>query len=55
MTEEKIIDIIDAMVEYGLLDSSRAVYDMDYLVESVLRYIEAANIAREIMHMSPLV
>jgi len=55
MTEEKIIDIIDTMIEYRLLDPVCALYDKEYLVESVLRYIEAANVAREIMHMPPLV
>ena len=55
MTEEKIIDIIDTMIEYGLLDPTRALYDKKYLVESVLQYIEAANVAREIMNMPPLV
>ena len=54
MTQEKIIDIIDTMVEYRLIDPVRALYDKKYLVESVLLYIEAANIAREMMHMEPL-
>lgn len=55
MTQEKVIDIIDTMIEYGLIDPVRALYDKEYLVESVCHYIEAAHIAREIMHMSPLV
>jgi hypothetical protein len=55
MTQEKVIDIIDTMIEYRLIDPVRALYDKEYLVESVCRYIEAANIAREIMHMPPLV
>jgi len=55
MTEEKIIDIIDTMIEYQLIDPVRALYDKEYLVESVCHYIEAANVAREIMHMPPLV
>lgn len=55
MTQEKVIDIINTMIEYGLIDPVRALYDKKYLVESVLQYIEAANLAREIMHMSPLV
>lgn len=55
MTKEKVIDIIDTMLEYGLIDPVRALIDQKYLVESVLMYIESANTAREIMHMSPLV
>lgn len=55
MTQEKVIDVIDTMIEYKLIDPVRALYDREYLVESVSQYIKAANIAREIMHMSPLV
>ena len=55
MTQEKVIEIIDTMLEYGLIDPVRASTDQEYLVESVLMYIESANIARKIMHMSPLV
>jgi len=54
MTEEKMLDIIVTMVEYGMLDISRAMRDTTYLVESINMYIEAANVAREMMHMSPL-
>ena len=55
MTREKVIDIIDTMLEYGLIDPVRALTDQEYLVESILMYIESANMARKMMHMSPLV
>lgn len=55
MIKDKIKDIIETMIEYNLIDSKRAMIDEDYLVESVFMYIEAANKAREIMHMDPLV
>lgn len=55
MTYEKFKDIVATMVEYGLLDPYQAMLDPEYLAERVNMYIEAANIAREIMHMEPLV
>lgn len=55
MTREKVIDIIDTMLEYGLIDPVRALTDQEYLVESILIYIKSANMARKMMHMSPLV
>ncbi len=54
MTEEKILDIIDTMVEYNMIDLARAQRDSDYLVEQVALYIKSANIAREMLHM-PLI
>lgn len=53
-TEEKIKDIISTMVEYGLLDPTRALVDKDYLIQSVADYIVAANMAREILKMPKL-
>lgn len=55
MTEEKIKDIISTMIEFKLLDPIRAMVDEDYLINSVTDYIKAANIAREVLHMPPLV
>ena len=55
MTEAKFRDIIGTMVELNLLDPVRAMIDSNYLAERVNLYIEAANVAREIMHMEPLV
>lgn len=55
MTQEKIINIFETMIEYNLIDPVRAKYDKEYFVESIRRYIEAANITRSILHMSPLV
>lgn len=54
MTQEKFVDIIATMVEYNLIDLSRAWRDSDYLVEQVTLYIKSANIAREMLHM-PLI
>ena len=54
MTEAKFKDIVSTMVEFGWLDPFRAMYDPEYLVNQMNMYIEAANIAREIMHMEPI-
>ena len=55
MAENKIIDIIKTMLERKMLDPIKALTDSDYLNERVSMYIEAANIAREMMHMEPLI
>lgn len=55
MTEAKFKDIIATMVEFGWLDPVRAIIDDEYLVERFNMYVYAANIAREMMNMEPLV
>lgn len=55
MTEAKFKDIVNTMIELNLIDPYRAILDQDYLLDRVNLYIEAANIAREIMRMEPLV
>ena len=55
MSEEKIKDIIHTMIEFNLLDTARAAVDKNYLIDSVIDYIKAANIARESLHMKPLI
>ncbi len=55
MTEAKFRDIIGTMVEFGWLDPGRAILDREYLNTQLSLYIEAANTAREILHMEPLV
>ena len=55
MTEAKFKDIINTMVEMKLLDPYRAMLDQNYLWERINLYVEAANVAREIMHIEPLV
>ena len=55
MTEAKFKDIVNTMVEMNLLDPYRAMLDQNYLWQCINQYVEAANIAREIMHMEPLV
>ena len=50
MAENKIIDIIKTMLERKMLDPIKALTDSDYLNERVSMYIEAANIAREIIY-----
>ena len=51
---EKVADIIRTMISEGLVDPIRMVVDPDYCINMVAQYIEAANIAREMMHMEPL-
>ena len=55
MTEAKFKDIINTMVEMKLLDPYRAMLDQNYLWERINLYVVAANVAREIMHIEPLV
>jgi len=55
MTKEKFKDIIDTMVEYKLIDPYEAMLNPQYLVNRVNSYIEAANIARKMMNMEPLI
>jgi len=52
--KEKLIDIIETMVEYNMLDLKRAMFDKEYLIERVSMYIQAANIARESMNMKKI-
>ena len=51
---EKIAEIMYTLIFEGLADPIRMVIDIDYRVESVARYIEAANIARSILNMPPI-
>ena len=44
--EQKIKDIIETMVEQGMLDPTR-LYDFDYTIERVLFYINARNFVIE--------
>ena len=55
MAEDKIIDIIKIMLERKMLDPIKALTNSDYLNKRVSMYIEAANIARETMHMELLI
>jgi len=55
MTEAKFRDIVATMIEFGWLDPYKAMYDQKYLVDRLNLYIESANIAREMMHMEPLI
>ena len=55
MTEAKFRDIIATMVEMGILDPVKAIVNQDYFVETFNQYVKCANIAREMMHMEPLV
>jgi len=44
--EEKILDIIDTMVDFNLIDSSR-LNDVDYVTEMVSMYLKARNFVLE--------
>ena len=54
MTEAKFRDIIETMIEYKMLDPAKALMDREYLTERFWMYVQAANIAREMMHIEPL-
>jgi hypothetical protein len=41
-----ILDIIEAMIEWNLIDHSR-LYDTDYVAERVATYIKARNFVHE--------
>lgn len=55
MTEAKFKDIISTMIEFGWLDPVEALVNKQYLLNRVNMYVYASNIAREAMHMEPLV
>lgn len=38
--EDKLIDIIQTMIEYGMLDKNR-IYDTEYVLERVSIYLDA--------------
>ena len=54
MTEAKFRDIVETMIEMGVLDTARALMDKQYFSEQFWTYVYAANIAREALHMEPL-
>ena len=54
MTEAKFKDIIYTMIELGVLDPAKALLDREYFNERFWMYVDAANIAREMLHMEPL-
>jgi len=43
---EKIKDIIQTMIEYDLIDKSR-LYDVNYVRESILIYLDACQFVNE--------
>ena len=54
MTEAKFRDIVETMIELNVIDPVLAMVDREYLTERFWAYVDAANTAREIMHMEPL-
>ena len=53
---EKVIrEVINALVDFKLVDPYDLITNHQYALEMVQIYLEAANIARECMHMPPLV
>ena len=50
-----INDIVSTLVETGKADPIRMMSDPEYAVEMVTTYIDAANLARSMMNMPPLV
>lgn len=51
---EKITEIMRTLIVEGLADPVRIIFDAEYCAESVVTYIEAANIARSALKM-PLI
>lgn len=54
MTEAKFRDIVETMIEMGVLDPTRALLDKEYFSQQFWTYVYAANIAREALKMEPL-
>ena len=53
---EKVIrEVINALVDFKLADPYELITNHQYALEMVQIYLEAANIARDMMHMPPLV
>jgi hypothetical protein len=48
---EKIIDIVKTMIEYNMIDINR-ISDTDYVLERVNMYLDAKNLAMNIMSQS---
>lgn len=51
---EKIVEIVHTLIIEDLADPLRILIDTHYAAAAVAQYIEAANIARSILHM-PLI
>ena len=51
---EVVSNVIQALVEERLVDPVRMLTDYRYMVDNISTYINAANIAREMMHMPKL-
>jgi hypothetical protein len=50
-----IRNVLTALVESGMVDALRLFTDKEYCSECFFTYMEAANIARKMMNMEPLV
>lgn len=53
--ERVIREVINALVDFKLADPYELITNHQYALEMVQIYLEAANIAREMMHMPKLV
>lgn len=52
--KDKVADIIHTIIAERLADPVRMVSDTNYCIAMIAQYIEAANIARSMMHMPPI-
>lgn len=52
--ERVIRNVMMALINRGLADPVRLIADRDYAIEQVKTYLQAANITREMLHMSAL-
>lgn len=55
MTKAKFVEIVSTLIEFGMIDPYEAMLNQSYLIKCVNMYIEAANIARKMMNMEPLI
>lgn len=51
---DKVADIIQTLITERLADPIGMVSDPEYCITMIVQYIEAANIARSMMHMPPI-
>ena len=55
MTEAKFRDIVETMIEIGILDIIRALIDKEYFIGLFWEYVYASNTVRDWLHMEPLI
>lgn len=54
MTEEKFIDIVNTMVDIGVLNPAKAMLDNKYFQEQFWSYVNATNTVRKWLNIEPI-